>query len=202
MQISIQAKFYYRIEFNSSQILKTCRISIHSIIIWEKDNLQLKISKWHACNILKHDWIVETNFLGGHDNRSTVAIASGFQYDVLKATWSSSDVPDMTEPRKDHACLYIELETKRGILVTGGEEKYNNLTSCLRNSIFHSISFNCVTYLYKYMLLRFGRKWRCFGFRRVSGSEHKEVDKNVCAQSRENGTCDVIGLWNPHCNRR
>ena len=26
------------------------RISIHSIIIWEKDNLQ-----FHACNILKHD---------------------------------------------------------------------------------------------------------------------------------------------------
>ena len=58
--------------------------------------------------------------LGGHDNRSASALSSGLKYDVSKATWSSSDVPEMQDARKDHACLYIELETTRGILVTGG----------------------------------------------------------------------------------
>ena len=30
----------------------------------------------------------------------------------------------MTEPRRDHACLYIELEETNGILVTGGMNTY------------------------------------------------------------------------------
>ena len=60
-------------------------------------------------------------FTGGHDNRSSSALSSGFKYDVSKATWSSSEVPEMNDARKDHACLYIELETTKGILVTGGK---------------------------------------------------------------------------------
>ena len=62
-----------------------------------------------------------SKLLGGHDNRSASALSSGFKYDVSKATWSSSDVPEMQDARKDHACLYIELETTKGILVTGGK---------------------------------------------------------------------------------
>ena len=58
--------------------------------------------------------------LGGHNNKTASSTASGFRYDVGKATWSSSGVPDMQEPRKADACLYVELETTRGILVTGG----------------------------------------------------------------------------------
>ena len=58
---------------------------------------------------------------GGHDNRSTSALGTGLRYDISKGAWSSSDVPEMQDARKDHACLYIELETTRGVLVTGGK---------------------------------------------------------------------------------
>ena len=37
--------------------------------------------------------------------------------DLKSGKWR--ELPDMIEPRRDHACLYIELEEIDGILVTG-----------------------------------------------------------------------------------
>ena len=55
---------------------------------------------------------------GGHDNASTNSLPTGFQLDISESVWTS--IPEMNVPRRDHACLFVEFEKTKGILVTGG----------------------------------------------------------------------------------
>ncbi len=54
--------------------------------------------------------------VGGVDNSSINPLATGLYLD--NSQWK--ELPSMIEARKDHACLYINLEESSGILVTGG----------------------------------------------------------------------------------
>lgn len=56
--------------------------------------------------------------LGGHSNSSATPLASGWVLDTDSDKWR--EMTAMTEARKDHACLYVELESTKGLLVTGG----------------------------------------------------------------------------------
>ena len=56
--------------------------------------------------------------LGGHSNNSVAPVASGWVLDTDSGKWK--ELADMIEARKDHACLYVELESTKGLLVTGG----------------------------------------------------------------------------------
>ena len=57
-----------------------------------------------------------TSFLhvltGGHSNKTKVPLKSGFKFNSDRETWSTSDVPEMNEARKDHACLFIQVLLK------------------------------------------------------------------------------------------
>ena len=55
---------------------------------------------------------------GGHDNSSTASLASVLRLSTETGGWE--EVASMLEPRRDHACLFLELERTRGVLVTGG----------------------------------------------------------------------------------
>ena len=44
-------------------------------------------------------------------------MASGYELDLRNGKWR--ELTSMIEPRRDHACLYIDLEETDGILVTG-----------------------------------------------------------------------------------
>jgi len=55
---------------------------------------------------------------GGHDNSSDASISTVLK--LTKETGEWSEMSGMLTPRRDHACLYVELETSAGILVTGG----------------------------------------------------------------------------------
>ena len=55
---------------------------------------------------------------GGHDNSSEASLSTVLM--LTKETGEWSEVSRMLTPRRDHACLYVELETSAGILVTGG----------------------------------------------------------------------------------
>jgi len=61
----------------------------------------------------------DTIFLiGGHSNNSMAPLSSGYYMESDGNQWK--ELTSMIEARKDHACLYIELEDTNGILVTGG----------------------------------------------------------------------------------
>ena len=68
--------------------------------------------------------IIIGHFSGGHDNSSTTSLNSGYELN-LKNGGRWTELASMTEPRRDHACLYIELEETNGILVTGGMNTYS-----------------------------------------------------------------------------
>ena len=55
---------------------------------------------------------------GGHDNSSTASLSTVLQ--LTKETGEWTEISGMLTPRRDHACLYVDLETSGGILVTGG----------------------------------------------------------------------------------
>jgi len=55
---------------------------------------------------------------GGHDNTSEASLATVLK--LTKETGEWSEVAAMLTPRRDHACLYVELETSAGILISGG----------------------------------------------------------------------------------
>ncbi len=57
---------------------------------------------------------------GGHDNVSTNSLPTVYKLDPSTKEWL--DLPEMNHPRRDHACLYVELEETDGILVTGGKK--------------------------------------------------------------------------------
>ena len=57
-------------------------------------------------------------YLGGHSNSSATPLASGLVLDTDSGKWR--ELTAMIEARKDHACLYVELESTKGLLVTGG----------------------------------------------------------------------------------
>ena len=57
--------------------------------------------------------------IGGHDNSSTASLASVLRLSADTGGWET--MPSMLEARRDHACLYIELERTRGVLVSGGQ---------------------------------------------------------------------------------
>ena len=60
------------------------------------------------------------NFLtGGHNTNSTVkSLNTGLKLKVSTGTWTS--ITSMEIARREHACLYVEFEETKGILVTGG----------------------------------------------------------------------------------
>ena len=53
-----------------------------------------------------------------HSNESTASLDTVLQYSAGAATWTP--LAPLLTPRRDHACLYVELESSRGVLVTGG----------------------------------------------------------------------------------
>lgn len=55
---------------------------------------------------------------GGHDNSSTASLATTLRLSTETGGWE--EIKSMLEPRRDHACMFLELERKKGILVTGG----------------------------------------------------------------------------------
>ena len=71
--------------------------------------------------------------IGGHNNESKESLNIMLEMTkVRQTTWSPDPPlyrqdgpwslgPSMLQPRRDHACLYVELETLRGVLVTGGQ---------------------------------------------------------------------------------
>ena len=63
----------------------------------------------------------ETIFVvGGHDNVSTNSLPTGYSYRVSEGKWTA--IAEMNVPRRDHACLFLEMEDNNGILVTGGKK--------------------------------------------------------------------------------
>ena len=48
-------------------------------------------------------------------------LSSGYELSIDGGKWR--EMASMIEARKDHACLYVELENTDGILVTGGLDK-------------------------------------------------------------------------------
>jgi len=56
---------------------------------------------------------------GGHTNSSSQSQDSVFQLDKETGQWS--ELPGMITPRRDHGCLFVEFETSKGVLVTGGQ---------------------------------------------------------------------------------
>eukprot|EP00095_Tigriopus_kingsejongensis_P003416 maker-scaffold1126_size61158-snap-gene-0.11 protein:Tk03416 transcript:maker-scaffold1126_size61158-snap-gene-0.11-mRNA-1 annotation:"hypothetical protein TRIADDRAFT_56004" len=56
--------------------------------------------------------------VGGHDNSSSQSLPLGYMLKILDNQWT--EIPNMNVPRRDHACLFVEFEKARGILVTGG----------------------------------------------------------------------------------
>ena len=65
--------------------------------------------------------------IGGHDNASTNSLPSGYRYEVGEGKWTA--IAEMNVPRRDHACLFLEMEDNNGILVTGGEVFFYHATS-------------------------------------------------------------------------
>ena len=55
---------------------------------------------------------------GGHTNSSEESMATVLQLTRESGEWVP--IGSMNTPRRDHACLYLELETSSGVLVTGG----------------------------------------------------------------------------------
>ncbi|TRY74923.1 hypothetical protein TCAL_07513 [Tigriopus californicus] len=55
---------------------------------------------------------------GGHDDNSTLSLATGYMLNILENAWT--EIPNMKVPRRDHACLFVEFEKSKGMLVTGG----------------------------------------------------------------------------------
>lgn len=56
--------------------------------------------------------------IGGHSNDSTQSLDTVLMYESSASSWTQ--LPVMLTPRRDHACIYVELETSAGVLVTGG----------------------------------------------------------------------------------
>ena len=56
--------------------------------------------------------------LGGHTNETSASLDTVLEYESSSSSWTN--LPVMLTPRRDHACLYVELETSAGVLVTGG----------------------------------------------------------------------------------
>ena len=57
---------------------------------------------------------------GGHDNASTNSLPTGFALDLSRSDPEWAELPEMEQPRRDHACLLVEFEDAAGVLVTGG----------------------------------------------------------------------------------
>ena len=67
-----------------------------------------------TCLVVVYEiYVCLTNVLfclaGGHSNKTKVPLKSGFKFNSDRETWSTSDVPEMNEARKDHACLFIQV---------------------------------------------------------------------------------------------
>ena len=77
---------------------------------------------------------------GGHSNNSMAPLSSGYYMESDGNQWK--ELTSMIEARKDHACLYIELEDTNGILVTGGLGE-----NSVSNKIY-ILLLNCFTEIY------------------------------------------------------
>eukprot|EP00096_Caligus_rogercresseyi_P005548 TRINITY_DN2131_c0_g1_i2.p1 TRINITY_DN2131_c0_g1~~TRINITY_DN2131_c0_g1_i2.p1 ORF type:complete len:555 (+),score=117.14 TRINITY_DN2131_c0_g1_i2:130-1794(+) len=58
--------------------------------------------------------------IGGHGNESMSAESAVFALNIEDSIWRRDFIPEMIEPRMDHACVYVEFEETYGILVSGG----------------------------------------------------------------------------------
>ena len=67
--------------------------------------------------------------IGGHDNSSTASLASVLRLSAETGGWEN--MPSMLEARRDHACLYVELERTRGVLVSGGQGDQDQVRKCI-----------------------------------------------------------------------
>ena len=85
--------------------------------------------------------------VGGHNNQSTESLNIMLEmtkvgYIIPKLTNPSSLLqggdwtfgPLMLESRRDHACLYVEFERSRGVLVTGGQGANDEVRFSLVNA--------------------------------------------------------------------
>ncbi len=59
---------------------------------------------------------------GGHNTNSTVkSLNTGLRLKVSTGAWTT--ITSMEVARREHACLFVEFEETKGILVTGGKLK-------------------------------------------------------------------------------
>ena len=92
-----------------------------SVEVWDsrentwKQGSPLPYSVARGCAVTVDDAIILT---GGHDNSSSTSMSSVLTLSAETGSWEP--MAAMLEPRRDHACLFIELERSRGVLVTGG----------------------------------------------------------------------------------
>ena len=82
---------------------------------WELGPEMPRISA-RACAVATDDNTIYV--IGGHAEDPEVPLGSGLVLDITEGKWT--DIPAMNEARRDHACLYVEFEKNKGILVTGG----------------------------------------------------------------------------------
>jgi hypothetical protein len=56
---------------------------------------------------------------GGHNTNATAkSVNTGLKLKVSTGTWTT--ITSMEVARREHACLFVEFEDTKGILVTGG----------------------------------------------------------------------------------
>lgn len=56
----------------------------------------------------------------GSDGSSSSSLSSGYSLHAPTSRFSS--LPPMNQARRDHACLFVEFEHDKGVLVTGGKK--------------------------------------------------------------------------------
>lgn len=92
-----------------------------SVEVWDsqdklwKQGTELPFSVARGCAVSIEDTVILT---GGHDNSSTESLDTVLRLSRETGGWEKA--PSMLEPRRDHGCLFIELERTKGVLVTGG----------------------------------------------------------------------------------
>ena len=117
-----------------SQVLLIGGLWESSVEVWDPTDRQWKLGSelpytvGRGCAVSLDNSIMLT---GGHDNSSTASLSTVLKLSAETGGWEQ--VPSMLEARRDHGCLYVEMERARGILVTGGlgtNDQERKLMSC------------------------------------------------------------------------
>jgi len=68
-----------------------------------------------GCAVSNGEMVILT---GGHTNTSTESLATTLMLSTETGGWT--EIKSMMVPRRDHACIFMELERTTGVLVSGG----------------------------------------------------------------------------------